>query len=92
MGIPNLFVSANGRALNSKEHDEFCYKNMIIYSIISPYHSSSNGWDERMVLTTKKVLVKLEDGNYYFDNIQQRMQVLQKSFSSHLRCYQSISR
>ena len=57
-GLPEMVVSDNGPAFNSKEFEEFMRKNGIQHVKSAPYHPSTNGLVERAVQTFKNAMKK----------------------------------
>ena len=58
LGLPHIIRSGNGPCYNSKEFQQFlqCYN--IKHHTSSPHHPRSNGFVERMVRVTKKLMDK----------------------------------
>lgn len=57
-GLPELFVTDNGRQFTSSHFSKFCQRNAIHHVTSPPYHPQSNGQAERFVDTFKRSLVK----------------------------------
>ena len=60
-GLPTQVVSDNGAPFQSAEYEEFLRQNGIQRVLVFPYHSSSNGLDERFVQTFKYAMESSAD-------------------------------
>jgi len=55
-GKPHVIVSDNGRRLVSDEFEDFLRRNGVRHLRTPPWHPASNGIDERIVQTFKKLV------------------------------------
>lgn len=60
-GLPTCIRSDNGPPFASAEFTSYCGERGIVHSTISPGHSQSNGFVERMIQTVKQVISKAKE-------------------------------
>ncbi|XP_052132660.1 uncharacterized protein K02A2.6-like [Frankliniella occidentalis] len=64
-GVPNLFVSDNGRQLVSPDFENFLARNGCQHLTSAPYFPQSNGLAERTVATFKGFVKKFNEGDWH---------------------------
>lgn len=72
-GLPQYFVSDNGKAFISKEFTDFLKVNGITQKLTAPYHPATNGQAERYVQTLKNSLKRMRTT---YANVQSALQQL----------------
>ena len=69
LGLPHIIRSDNGPCYNSKEFQQFLQCYSITNQTSSPDHPRSNGFVDRMVRATKKLMDKAEKGKLWISGL-----------------------
>lgn len=59
-GVPQIFVTDNGRTFTSSDFKAFLERNGVIFKYTAPYNSATNGQAERFVQTLKNALRRMD--------------------------------